>query len=288
MIFLKVVHTRVMSGQAFGEVRARHVLDNIRLHAYLVASMPTGSISSSPEDMHVKQFSTGESNPTYLLVFPQGKYVLRKRPAAVKVRSAHAVDREFHVLRALKQHTTIPVPHTYFLCEDEEVIGAAFYVMEFVEGRIFIDPGMPGMSPSDRSAAFQDVARVLAKLHSVDFTSARLQDFGRAGGYFERQVLSVPRNPFHFLASSHLSLIYPLTHTSLPTHTHSLPHLSSPPLPSSFRFPLSSPPLPLLPRLRLGACWLFHRSKPKTPHLSTGYGRLRMSCDASRRKLPTS
>lgn len=177
-----------MSGQAFGAVRKRHTLDAARLHGYLVAHMPTGSVSASADDMTIQQFSTGESNPTYLLVFPQVRYVLRKRPAAVTVKSAHAVDREYRVLRALKEGTGLPVPRVFLLCEDDAVIGAAFYIMEFVQGRIFIDPGLPGMTPVDRRAAYRDVARVLAELHSVDFRSIGLGNYGRVGGYFKRQV----------------------------------------------------------------------------------------------------
>lgn len=180
-----------MSGQAFGAVRKRHTLDAARLHGYLVAHMPTGSVSASADDMTIQQFSTGESNPTYLLVFPQVRYVLRKRPAAVTVKSAHAVDREYRVLRALKEGTGLPVPRVFLLCEDDAVIGAAFYIMEFVQGRIFIDPGLPGMTPVDRRAAYRDVARVLAELHSVDFRSIGLGNYGRVIGAVAQTLMLV-------------------------------------------------------------------------------------------------
>lgn len=181
-------------GQAAGAVRRRHVLDTTKLHAYLKAAMPADApTSDAADEMQIKQFSTGESNPTYLLIFPSRRYVLRKRPASVTVKSAHAVDREFRVLRALKQHTSIPVPATYLLCEDVSVIGASFYVMEFVQGRIFTDPGMPGVPPAERRACFRAAAHVLAELHSVDFAAIGLTSFGRAGGYFERQVANLLR-----------------------------------------------------------------------------------------------
>ena len=134
-----------------------------------------------------EQFEGGQSNPTYKLLAGSGCYVLRRKPAGQLLSSAHAVDREYRVMRALSG-TAVPVPEVHALCEDDSVIGSAFYVMDFVDGRIFWDPRLPGLSPAERRAMFQSMNTVIAALHSVDYVKLGLAEFGRPGNYMARQV----------------------------------------------------------------------------------------------------
>lgn len=134
-----------------------------------------------------RKFDVGQSNPTYLLRAGSGDYVLRRKPEGVLLKSAHAVDREFRVQRALAG-SGVPVPRMLALCEDDSVIGSMFYVMDHVEGRSFVDPGMPGVSASDRSAILEEMARVLAAIHAVDLAAVGLEDYGPPGNYYERQL----------------------------------------------------------------------------------------------------
>lgn len=134
-----------------------------------------------------ERFAGGQSNPTYRLRAASGDYVLRRKPPGPLLPSAHAVDREFRVLRALAQ-TAVPVPRVYALCEDDAVIGSAFYVMEHLDGRIFWDQRLPGIAPDARAAMFAAMNQVIAALHSVDYAALGLGDFGRPGNYLARQV----------------------------------------------------------------------------------------------------
>jgi aminoglycoside phosphotransferase (APT) family kinase protein len=134
-----------------------------------------------------EQFEGGQSNPTYRLRSGAGSYVLRRKPLGQLLPSAHAVDREYRVMRALAG-TAVPVPKVYALCEDDAVIGSAFYVMEFLEGRIFWDPRLPDLAPAERRAMFQSMNAVIAELHSVDYAAVGLAEFGRPGNYMARQV----------------------------------------------------------------------------------------------------
>ena len=129
----------------------------------------------------------GQSNPTYRLESVSHTLVLRRKPEGQLLASAHAVDREFRIVRAL-ENTAIPVAHVYGLCEDDAVIGSAFYVMDFVDGRHFMDPRLPGMSPANRSAVFDSMNDVIAKLHTFDPAAVGLADFGRPGNFVERQI----------------------------------------------------------------------------------------------------
>ena len=135
----------------------------------------------------VEQFEGGQSNPTYRLRSGAGSYVLRRKPLGQLLPSAHAVDREYRVMRALAG-TKVPVPKVYALCEDDAVIGSAFYVMEFLEGRIFWDPRLPDLAPAERRAMFQSMNAVIAELHSLDYAAVGLTEFGRPGNYMARQV----------------------------------------------------------------------------------------------------
>ncbi len=135
----------------------------------------------------VNQFKGGQSNPTYELVTPGRRYVLRRKPPGKLLPSAHAVDREHKVITALGA-TGFPVPRTYGLCTDESVTGTMFYVMEKVEGRILWDLSLPDLSREERRAAYLDQVEVLAKLHTTDYAAIGLGDYGKPGNYFARQV----------------------------------------------------------------------------------------------------
>jgi aminoglycoside phosphotransferase (APT) family kinase protein len=167
-----------------GAVTGRHAFDVARLQAHLEKHLP-----GCRGPLEVQQFQGGQSNPTYLLTTPAARYVLRSKPgpAAKLLPSAHAIEREFHVMRALAAQG-IPVPWTLLLTEDESVIGRAFYVMEHVEGRIFWEQSLPDLAPAERSAIYDEMNRVIARLHQVDVERAGLADFGKAGNYFERQI----------------------------------------------------------------------------------------------------
>jgi aminoglycoside phosphotransferase (APT) family kinase protein len=134
-----------------------------------------------------EQFEGGQSNPTYKLLSGAASYVLRRKPTGQLLPSAHAVDREYRVMRALAD-TGVPVPAVYALCEDDAVIGSTFFVMQFLDGRIFWDPRLPGLSAAERRAMFQSMNAVIAALHSVDYAAAGLAEFGRPGNYLARQV----------------------------------------------------------------------------------------------------
>jgi len=133
------------------------------------------------------RFKGGQSNPTYLLTTPKGKLVLRTRPSGEILPSAHAVDREYRVMKAL-QATPVPVPRMLGWCGDAALIGTPFYVMEHVEGRILWDPLMPGMDSGLRARHWDDVNRVVASLHDVDIRAVGLGDYGRPGHYLQRQT----------------------------------------------------------------------------------------------------
>ncbi len=137
----------------------------------------------------VEQFAGGQSNPTFKLVTPSRSYVMRAKPgpAAKLLPSAHAIEREYRVMAALSG-TEVPVPAMLALCEDEALIGRAFYVMEYVEGRVLWDPSLPGMAPAQRAAIFDEMNRVVAALHSVNPTAVGLGDYGKPGNYLARQI----------------------------------------------------------------------------------------------------
>ena len=159
-----------------------HTLDIEKLSDYLTQQLDefTGIKKS-------KKFNTGQSNPTYLLETAEKKYVLRKKPPGELLPSAHAVDREYRIIKALEE-TKVPVPRTVFLCNDESIIGTIFYVMEFVDGRIFWDPTLPEIDENKRMKVYEETVRIMAELHKIDVEKAGLLDFGKPGNYFERQV----------------------------------------------------------------------------------------------------
>ena len=134
----------------------------------------------------------GQSNPTFQLSSPSGRYILRRKPFGPLLPKAHAIEREFRVLRAL-QDSRVPAPKALALCEDPSVLGSAFYVMEFVEGRIFYDQTLPGMSPEERAAIFDGMNQAVADLHQVLPAEVGLADFGRSEGFVARQVATWTR-----------------------------------------------------------------------------------------------
>lgn len=137
--------------------------------------------------MRVEQFKGGQSNPTYKLITPYKTYVLRRKPPGEILKGAHAIDREATILSALAR-AKFPVPHVHGLCTDDTVIGTWFYVMDMVEGRIFWDASIPGVTRRERAAIFDSMNATIAQLHSIDCRSVGLGDFGRSGNYFERQI----------------------------------------------------------------------------------------------------
>ena len=165
-------------------VAASHAFDVGALQSYLQQHLDgfRGPLS-------VEQFKGGQSNPTYKLITPQRQYVLRSKPgpAAKLLPSAHAIDREFRVMKALAG-SDVPVPTMWLLCLDEAVIGRAFYVMSFVPGRVLWDQSLPGLAVSERTAVYDEMNRVIAALHQVDVAAAGLADYGKPGNYFERQI----------------------------------------------------------------------------------------------------
>ncbi len=168
--------TRAVSGQ--------HAFDVSALERWLYTALPgfAGPLS-------VELFKGGQSNPTYKLITPQRAYVMRAKPGPVAklLPSAHAIEREFRVMSAL-QGSAVPVPEMHVLCEDESVIGRAFYVMEYLEGRVLWDQALPGLTPAERSEIYDEMNRVIAALHTVKPLQIGLDGYGKPGNYFERQI----------------------------------------------------------------------------------------------------
>ncbi len=157
-------------------------LDTDAVSAYLSQHLP-----GFEGPIEAEKFQVGQSNPTYLLKTPTKNYVLRRKPPGVLLKSAHAVDREYRVQKALAD-TKVPVAKMHLLCEDDDVIGSAFYVMDHIKGRNFVDPMDHDLTPQQRGEVIDDMNRVLAELHMVDIDAVGLSDYGPPGNYFERQV----------------------------------------------------------------------------------------------------
>jgi aminoglycoside phosphotransferase (APT) family kinase protein len=158
-------------------VEERHRIDVRRLEKFLGFSIAT-----------LEQFKGGQSNPTYKLASADGRgFVLRRKPPGKLLPSAHAVEREYRVISALHK-AGFPVARPHVLCEDDAVIGTAFYVMDYVEGRVLWDQSLPGMSKAERAAIWDELNRVIANLHSLDYRALGLETFGKPGNYIERQI----------------------------------------------------------------------------------------------------
>ena len=165
-------------------VSAQHAFDHAALASWLAAH-----VEGFAGPLAVEQFKGGQSNPTFKLATPASTYVLRAKPGPVArlLPSAHAVEREYRVMAALQPYG-VPVPRMLALCEDESVIGRAFYVMSFVEGRVLWNQALPDASKAERGAIYDEMNRVIAALHTVDVQAAGLADFGKPGNYFDRQI----------------------------------------------------------------------------------------------------
>ena len=165
-------------------VADKHSFDTAALTRWLQTHLP-----GFEGPLTVASFKGGQSNPTYKLQTPSRSYVMRAKPGPVAklLPSAHAIEREFAVMRGLAG-TEVPVPTMYCLCEDESVIGRAFYIMDFIEGRILWDQALPSMSKEERAAIYAEMNRVMAALHRVDVGAQGLSSYGKPGNYFERQI----------------------------------------------------------------------------------------------------
>lgn len=165
------------------QVLPNHRFDEQALAGYLREHLP-----GFAGDLVVRQFQGGQSNPTFHLAAGGGQYVLRKKPPGKLLPSAHAVDREYRVMRALAG-SDVPVPRMHLLCTDENVIGQMFYLMDYVPGRVFAgDRTLPSCPPAERAVMYDDMNRVLAALHRVDWRAVGLEGFGRPEAYFARQI----------------------------------------------------------------------------------------------------
>jgi aminoglycoside phosphotransferase (APT) family kinase protein len=165
------------------DVREQHRFDVAGLRAWMREHVD--GYDGSP--LSVMQFKGGQSCPTYRVEAGKAAYVLRRKPPGKLLPSAHAVDREYKVITALGQ-TDVPVPRTYALCEDEAVVGTTFYLMEWVDGRVFWDPMLKDLPKADRAAVYDSMNAAIAALHTVDYEQVGLTDFGRPGNYFARQI----------------------------------------------------------------------------------------------------
>lgn len=142
---------------------------------------------SGDAPLAVSPLTGGQSNPTFRIGAGDRQYVLRKKPPGKLMASAHAIDREYRVMKAL-QGSGVPVPRMLDYCEDASIVGTPFYLMEFLEGRVMVDQLLPGMSAVERGAIYREMNRVIAALHSVDYVAAGLADYGKPGNYFARQI----------------------------------------------------------------------------------------------------
>lgn len=165
-----------------GAVRKGLAFDEARL-----ADWMAGHVAGFKGPLTVEQFKGGQSNPTYKLVTPGQKYVMRRKPPGQLLKGAHAVDREYRVIRALEA-VGFPVAHGFALCEDDAVIGTAFYIMDMVEGRIFWDSSLPSLTAAERPVYFDAMNATIAQLHNYDPAAIGLGDYGRPGNFFERQI----------------------------------------------------------------------------------------------------
>lgn len=163
-------------------VQERHRFETARLEEWM-----RDNVAGYRGPLAVEQYGGGQSNPTYRLSAPSGRYVLRRKPPGKLLASAHAVDREYRVITALGG-AGFPVPRSFGLCADESVLGTMFYVMECVEGRVLWDQQLPGMAPAERARIFDSMNEVMARLHGIDYRAIGLESFGRPGNYLARQI----------------------------------------------------------------------------------------------------
>ncbi len=171
-----------MNDEETTEIRRGHEINIPRLSAFL-----TGRLPGFVPPLAVRQFRGGQSNPTYKLSFDGRDYVLRKKPGGELLPGAHMIEREYRVISALKD-SGVPVPTVPLLCDDPGIIGTPFYIMEFIDGRVFRDPALPEAPRAERAVIYRAMAETLARLHRVDWRKAGLEGFGKPTGYLERQI----------------------------------------------------------------------------------------------------
>jgi aminoglycoside phosphotransferase (APT) family kinase protein len=169
-------------GQEVTAVRENHRFDEARLEQYLTEHLP-----GFRGPLEVRQFVSGQSNPTFLLETRDARFVMRKKPPGPLLQSAHQIEREFRILTALAP-TDVPVPQTHIMCEDTSIIGTPFFVMDFVEGRIFTEPLLTGLDRDQRAAIYDSMNDTLARLHKVNYQAVGLGDYGRPQAYLARQI----------------------------------------------------------------------------------------------------
>jgi aminoglycoside phosphotransferase (APT) family kinase protein len=180
---LKFLESQMMQTfEQLTEVREAHRFDEGALDRYLAKHL-----EGYRGPLQVRQFEGGQSNPTFLLSAESGNYVLRKKPPGVLLPRAHMVEREHRILAALAV-TDLPVPKVHLLCETPDPIGTPFFIMDYVRGRLLRDPTLPDMKPAERRATYEEILRVLASLHAVDYEAIGLADYGKPGNYFGRQI----------------------------------------------------------------------------------------------------
>ncbi len=180
--FATVKSIPMHTAEQLTDVREAHRFDEAALSRYL-----TEHLVGYGGPLQVRQFEGGQSNPTFLLAADSGQYVLRKKPPGELLPRAHMIEREYRILSALSA-TDVPVPAVHLLCEESDVIGTSFYLMDYVRGRLPDDPTLPNMKPVERRSAYEDMLRVMARLHAVDYKAIGLADYGKTGNYFERQI----------------------------------------------------------------------------------------------------
>ncbi|MDA9154126.1 phosphotransferase family protein [Gammaproteobacteria bacterium] len=165
----------------------KEVAENLKFNESKLQEWMRDRIPESGKILQVSQFKGGQSNPTYKIQTEKKSFVLRRKPPGDLLKSAHAVDREYKVMTAL-QDTEVPVPKTYGLCEDREVIGTEFFMMDFLDGKIYWDLMLADKSPAERRAIYLSKNKVIAELHKVDYQAVGLADYGKPGNYVARQV----------------------------------------------------------------------------------------------------
>jgi aminoglycoside phosphotransferase (APT) family kinase protein len=175
-----------MSNESTG---TRPVAENQKFDVAALEAWLAANVSGFKGPLSIEQFKGGQSNPTFKLITPSRTYVMRAKPgpAAKLLPSAHAIEREFAVMKALAA-TGVPVAEMFAICVDENIIGRAFFIMEFVEGRVLWDPSLPELDNEGRKQIFAEMNRVIAALHSVDYAAIGLADYGKPGNFFERQI----------------------------------------------------------------------------------------------------
>jgi len=172
----------LQTSEQLTEVREAHRFDEGALDQYLAEFL-----EGYRGPLRVRQFEGGQSNPTFLLSAESGDYVLRKKPPGVLLPRAHMIEREYRILAALAA-TDVPVPKVHLLCETPDPIGTPFFIMDYVRGRLLRDPTLPNLKPAERRAIYEEILRVLASLHAVDYEAIGLADYGKPGNYFGRQI----------------------------------------------------------------------------------------------------